>query len=317
MTMIQFVFQQFILTIEGPIRGFCYNLMLTPKKPQQSAWIRILPFWGVYILTTSMSWFSGVWVSSFVSLAVSSTLCQIVLQYFYKEKLQTTIFAYLTLFSMQAIADILVSSVYILAQGHITNNYMQDQMISIFITLMAVSSLLEFLASWIWRRRKGIQTRGMFVVITLMVVIFLQMIFLAAGILFFQGEYFLSFLQASSISVGVLVLQLMVCFYFQQKQQKQNRLEWENLKRLKQSQEEFFRSLEKLEQKTSFIRHDHINVLVAVCQLLEQSESAEAAEVLGSYLGRIESSVDPEEENSGPSLYESAPVYFPAVHHDH
>lgn len=238
-------------------------------------------------------------VSSFVNLAVSSTLCQILLQIFYKEKLQTTIFAYLTLFSMQAIGDILVSFLYILVLGHASANYMQDQMISILITVMAICALLEFLACWIWRKKKGIQTKGMSVVITLMVVTFLHMIFLTAGILLFQGDYFLSFLQTSGISVGVLTVLLMVCFYFQQKQQKQNRLEWENLKRLKQSQEEFFRSLEKLEQKTSFIRHDRVNVLVAVCQLLEQSESAEAAEVLGSYLGRIEASPDPEEENSG------------------
>ena len=44
MTLIQFIFQQFIMTIEGPVHGICYNLMLTPKKPQQPAWIRVLPF---------------------------------------------------------------------------------------------------------------------------------------------------------------------------------------------------------------------------------------------------------------------------------
>lgn len=289
MSPLQFIFQQFIMTIEGPVHGLCYNMMLTPKKARQPAWILVLSFWGIYTLAMSMSWFSGTRVSSFVNLAVSATLCQILLRIFYKEKLQTTIFAYLTLFFMQAVGDILVSSIYILVQGHTTTNYMEDEMISIMITVMTVCSLLEFLGCWLWRKKKGIRTNGLAIAATLMIVMFLHMVFLTAGVVLFQGDYFSSFVHTSTIGICVMLSLLGICFYYQHKQEKANRLEWENLKRLKQSQDEFFRSLEKLERKTSFIRHDHLNILTSVCMLLEKEDAAEARNLLDSYLKRIES----------------------------
>lgn len=70
-------------------------------------------------------------------------------------------------------------------------------------------------------------------------------------------------------------------------------MEWENLVRLRQSQEDFFCRLEKLERETSFIRHDHLNVLGTITQLLEQSQSAEAKEILESYLDRMDDSLAP------------------------
>lgn len=292
MTTAQFIFQQFIMTIEGPVHGFCYNHMLTPKNPRQPGWVRGLSFWAAYTLVMSLSWITGIRISGYVNMLFAMTITQILLYFFFQEKLQTRIFAYMLLFLMQAVGDISVSFFYIIVQGHETANYMQDEMISIMITVMTICSLLECLGCWMWRKRRGIRTNGFAIAIVSLIVLFLYMVFVAVGVIVYQGSFDASFLGTAVVSVGGVGTFLLICFFYQQKQKKENEVEWENLMNLKEIQEEFFRSLEEQERKTSFIHHDHLNILGAVSQLLEEQETDEAQRVLEDYLQRLESGED-------------------------
>ncbi len=294
MTPAQFIFQQFIMTLEGPVHGFCYNHMLTPRNPAQPGWVRVLAFWGIYTLVVSVNWITGVRVSGYINLLVAVTLTQTALYFFFQEKLQTRIFAFMLLFLMQAAADLCVSFFYIVVQRHASANFMEDEMISVMITVMMVGALLEGFGCWLWRKRRGIQTNGFAVALSALVVIFLYMVFITVGVIVYQGSFDPSFVGSAIVSMGSVAVFLLICFYYQQKQKKENEVEWENLMNLKKMQEEFYCSLEEQERKISFIRHDHLNVLGTVHQLLEEQETQEARMVLEDYLQRLETDEDPD-----------------------
>lgn len=204
---------------------------------------------------------------------------------------------------MQALVDLLGSFVYIVILGNETVNHMEDVMLPVLCTAVFLSFWLEFAAALFYsrRRRKGAKGKESFAVAAAaMLVILLYVLMLAYGMYFWQGNYTSAFMTIVWVSVGGTAGILIVCLFSQKKQKKENRMEWENLIRLRQSQEDFFCRLAKLEKETSFIRHDHLNVLGTISQLLEQSQSAEAKEVLESYLNRPEGSESrPAEEKGG------------------
>ena len=170
---------------------------------------------------------------------------------------------------------------------------MQDEMIPVLCIVTLVGFVLELCGSLIYRKRRKKGTEGYVVAASAMMVILLYVLMIACGMFFWQGNYTAPFLTCLWISVGGTAIILMICLGAQRRQKKENRMEWENLVRLRQSQEDFFCRLEKLERETSFIRHDHLNVLGTITQLLEQSQSAEAKEILESYLDRMEDSLAP------------------------
>lgn len=288
MTFLQFALQQFIITTEGIVHGLCYNQMLKVRNPSQPAWIRVLSFWIGYSMILSISWITGKRISGYINLACCMTLSLTLMYLFYDEKLKTRVFAYMFLFLLQTVADVIVSFLYIIVQRHESANYMQDEMIGIMILVMSFASLLEFFGCWLWQRKKGIRNNGFAIAVTAMVVIFLYMIFITAGVFVSQGSFDQSFLTSAFVTFGGVGVFLLICFYYQQKQQKESQVEWENLKRIQSSQEEFFRRLEEQERKTSFIRHDHLNILGAVSQLLEEGQEEEADRFLKDYIGRLE-----------------------------
>lgn len=289
MSPILFVLQQFVMTLEGVVHGFCYSRMLTKRREQMPSWILILCVWSVYIATVSLSWFSGQRVSGYLNLLVSFSLLQIVLRVLYQENRKTRITAWMLLYMMQAVADIGVSFVWIVLMGHGTANYLEDNMILILCTVLVVGCVLELAACWMYRKHKKVRSGGFMTAAAGLMVMILYMVFLACGLFLMQGQFSQAFLTASWISIGGTALILTACFFQQEKQHRQNELEQESLTSLQDQQEQYFRGLEQEERKASFLRHDHLNVLAAVSQLLQQEQSEEAGELLDHYLNRIES----------------------------
>lgn len=85
----------------------------------------------------------------------------------------------------------------------------------------------------------------------------------------------------------------MVCLLAVNKQMKQERLDVQSRRRLQKEQEALYQSLERQERKLSMIRHDHLNILAAASQLLEEQQTGPAEELLNHYLIQLESPVMP------------------------
>lgn len=283
-----FVLQQFILTSEGIVHGLCYNQMLTAKRNAPPAWIRVLAFWGVYITEMSMSWFRGERLPSLLNLTVAFSLTQILMHLFYREKLQTRFFAYLLLYMVQGSADILVGMVYILMLGNNSANYMQDNMIPALLAVLALGSYFEWAACSLWQKKKGIRTNGFVIAGAGLLVMILYLFFIACGVLIFDVVHIPDLLIPALFSVcGIWIFMLFWALY-QQKQHESRKVEWENLNRVRNTQEEYFRFLEAQERKLSFVRHDALNILGTAGQLLSESRHEDAQNLLESYLGILE-----------------------------
>lgn len=293
MSPLYFVLQEFVMTLEGVTHGFCFSLMLTPKRENCPRWLQVLLMWGVFVVVMSINWISGIRVVGYISLVFSFVLVQLMLKAVYREPLKTRIWAWMLLYMLEAVADLAVSFVYIVILGAEHVNHMQDEMIPVLCIVTLVGFVLELCGSLIYRKRRKKGTEGYVVAASAMMVILLYVLMIACGMFFWQGNYTAPFLTCLWVSVGGTAIILMICLGTQRRQKKENRMEWENLVRLRQSQEDFFCRLEKLERETSFIRHDHVNVLGTITQLLEQSQIAEAKEILESYLDRMEDSLAP------------------------
>lgn len=297
MSAAQFVFQQLLLSSEGIIHALCYDRMLERKRKEQPAWLRAVCFWLLYILILSVSWLSGVRISGAVNLIFALVLTQILLQLFYQEKLQTRLFACVVLFLMQVMAEIAVSFLYTLIQGHTSVNYMEDQMIPILMVAMMLDAVFEFSASTIWRKRRGRKDDGLRISFGILGMLEIYMVFGVVGVLVFQGSFADSYLTTIGVSLITFTAFLGFFLFYQQKQYRENLLERENLHRIQNRQEAFFRELEEQERKVSFIRHDHLNVVSAALQLLYQKEEEGVETLLAEYEKRIRE--DGQVEKSG------------------
>lgn len=239
MSAAQFVFQQLLLSSEGIIHALCYDRMLERKRKEQPAWLRAVCFWLQYILILSGSWLSGVRISGAVNLVFALALTQILLQLFYQEKLQTRLFACVVLFLMQVMAEIAVSFLYTLIQGHTSVNYMEDQMIPILMVAMMLDAVFEFSASTIWRKRRGRKDDGLRISFGILGMLGIYMAFGAVGVLVFQGSFADSYLTTIGVSLITFLAFLGFFLFYQQKQYRENLLERENLQRIQNRQEAF------------------------------------------------------------------------------
>lgn len=287
MSAAQFVFQQLLLSSEGIIHALCYDRMLERKQKGQPAWLRAVSFWLLYILILSGSWLSGIRISGAVNLVFALVLTQILLQLFYQEKLQTRLFACVVLFLMQVMAEIAVSFLYTLIQGHTSVNYMEDQMIPILMVAMMLDAVFEFSASTIWRRRRGRKDDGLRISFGILGMLGIYMVFGAVGVLVFQGSFADSYLTTIGVSLITFLAFIGFFLFYQQKQYRENLLERENLQRIQNQQEAYFRKLEEQERKVSFIRHDHLNIVATALQLLHQQEEDAVETLLAEYEKRI------------------------------
>lgn len=295
MSLLVFVLQQFLLSLEGVIHGFYYQKMLKLKNPDQPAWGLMLGCWISYLLVMSISWITGQRIAGYINLICIMTLFQILLKIFCTDRLQTRLFANALLYLMQALADVITTSIFLIILKMPGVNYMQDNMLLLVIVALCVEFGLDAMACRVWNQKKNVRRNGFAIVSAALVVVFFYLLFLSAGFLTAPETFSLSMLAASLISLAGTVTAVLICFFYQQKQQKNSQLEWENLHRIRQRQEDFFRELEEQERRTSFIRHDHLNILAAAGQLLCQEQSEEASQLLESYLDRLES-MDPAEE---------------------
>lgn len=287
------VLQQFVVTLEGVVHGFCYSRMLKPRWKNFPAWAAILVVWGVYILTLSMSWISGKRINSYVNLVVSFTLVQMVLWALYEERWKTRLWAWMLLYMMEVVADIAVSFIYVVVMKTPSVNYMEDEMLLVMCIVTLLGALLELAACSLYRKRRKLENRevGSFAIAAAcLLVMLLYMLCIACGVYFGQGDYTGPFLVNAWISVGGTGLILLICWVEQKRQNRQERLEWENLQKIKNSQEAFFLGLERQERQAAFVRHDHMNILTLVSQLLQEDHEKEAEDILQDYLSRMETS---------------------------
>lgn len=282
-----FVLQQFVLSLEGVIHGFYYQKMLKLKNPDQPAWVLMLGCWISYLLVMSISWITGQRIAGYINLICIMPLFQILLKIFCTDRLQTRLFANALLYLMQALADVITTSIFLIILKKPGINYMQDNMLVLLVVGLGIEFGLDALACRMWNQKKNIRRNGFAIVSAALVVVFFYLLFLSAGFLTTPETFSLSMLAASFISLAGTATAVLVCFFYQQKQQKNSQLEWENLHRIRQRQEDFFRELEEQERKTSFVRHDHLNVLSAALQLLYQQEEDAVETLLVEYEKRI------------------------------
>lgn len=289
MTGFEMVLQQLILTLEGIIHGLCYNRMLKAANPDQPAWARVLCFWLVYPLILVPTWILQVRVPGYINLIAAFALCQILLYFFYQESLRTRIFAFVLLFLMQVAAELLLSGLYVVVQQHDTVNVLEVQMIPILLFAQVLDWILEYAACSAWvllRRRRNPQAINKAASLTALIVPLLCLLYLSLGTASLQGSFIDAYLTAVGVSLVTLCAFLAYFFLFQSSWKKENQLEWENLQRIRTSQKNFFRLLEEQERKASFFRHDQLNILGSISQLLQEGQRLEAEELLAQVLER-------------------------------
>lgn len=282
------VLQQAVLSLEGLLHGICLNCMLTPKRPAQPFWLRVLVFYGAFLMIMSCTWISGVKMPGFINLLVVCTVFQILMKYMFQEKWHVKLLAYLTLYVCLVAADILTSGLYILVLQRDSLDSMTQDMLGPLCFGMFLAALLDWLACSIWLRRKSPRSSSALMASACLGVTFLYTVYFAFGLFGTQDGFNPAILGASLLSFAGTGLAIAFCFYLQQKQGKQNQVEWENLNRIRGRQEAFFRTLEEQERKASFIRHDHLNVLGTVSQLLSQEQEQPALQLLEEYQNRMQ-----------------------------
>ncbi len=282
------VLQQFVLSMEGLLHGICLNCMLTPKHPKQPFWLRVAYFYGSFLVIMSFSWISGMRVPSYINLVMVCTVFQILMKFVFQEKWHVRLLAYLTLYVCLAAADILISCLYVLVLQRNSLDYMAEDVLMQVCGGMLIAAMLDWLACSLWLQRRSTRFSSSLMAGACLAVTFLHTVYFAFGIFGTQNGFNPAILGASLLSFAGTGSAIAFCFYFQQKQGKQNQLEWENLSRIRSSQEAFFRTLEEQERKTSFIRHDHLNVLGTVSQLLAQEQVQPALQLLDDYQNRMQ-----------------------------
>ena len=283
MSAFEFVLQQLLLTLEGIIHGLCFNRMLRIRNNRQPAVLRVLSFWLVYVVVLSMSWITGIRIPGPVNLVFALLFCQILMHFFYEEKLSVRLGAWVVLFLMQTIAELFISFLYLVVQGHQSANSMTEQLIGILSLGMMLDGLFEWAACRIWvrvRRQKNRQAGSLAAGGLAMSMPFLCLLFLSLGIVVLQGSFISSYLITAGVSLLTFVVFLGFLFFFQRHLQKQDELEQEQLEHLRDRQALFFQQLEEQERKAFFFRHDCTNIAGAISQLLEEGRLQEAEGLL-------------------------------------
>lgn len=284
------IFQQGVLSLEGLLLGIFFPRMLHLSRKNLQGWRFGLLCWCVYVLAMLPNWIMGDRLPGILNTLSVLILFQIVLKICCSDRLQVRIFAALLLYLMQALADILISLVFVVFLQNDSVNYMQDNMAWMLCVGVILEGQLDWAACRLWRSRTQTTRKGFLVAGAGLTVLFFYLLFLAGYSLQSQAGWnreTLLVVFASLLAAGLAVL---LTVYFQQKQHSRQSLEMENLERLRLEQEAHFRKLEGQEKQTSFVRHDQLNVLGAADQLLREDQPEEAENLLQSWLNRLEES---------------------------
>ncbi len=293
MNSFQFLLQELVMCLEGAVHGVCYNRMLHKRNPQMPDGVLIFSGMLVYGLILVMNQMAGIRLPGILNTSIMMVLFQLLLWKCCTDRLQTRLFATVLVYVMQALVDILITSLFVLVLGHEGVNFLEDNMLGLLILAVALELILIRPLCRIWNRKKDIRQNGFAIVRTALLVVFLYLLFLCLGFLLVPTAVNLKMLATALGSLAGTGAAIVVCLLAVNKQMKQERLDVQSRRRLQKEQEALYQSLERQERKLSMIRHDHLNILAAASQLLEEQQTGPAEELLNHYLIQLESPVMP------------------------